>query len=550
MRFPDQLFSGPSRHLGFKRPSSCVFRWILAVFVLASFPGPAVATQRDELQFLVVPVEKETAMFRQFLPIKRCLEEKMERPVQLKLGHDAQAVAEGLQYGAWDVAYMDPALYCEIKDKYTVQPLAKLQRKNRDTYTSVLVVRSDSFWTKVADIRGASLALGQPGSSATHLIPLSLLHEADLTLSDFGQVSTLPNEDEIALSVLVGDHDVGAMSHGVYTKYASVGLRILKASEEIPQFVVCAAPDVSQKSKALITDALLSYSRRGNQELSFVPVQDREYNIVRIMIKNITGKDYLRYPPDAVKLGLLPLFSAITLNKRYTPLAAYLSEQTGRDFRLVIPKDFEKFVDIVRSGDVDFAYQNPYVYLLLAREGHLRSLALTVSLEPDQPRSSFRGVIITRKDSAIQAVDDLIGKKIMIVSFKSAGGYRFQKLFLQDQGLAIEKQADLKEAKRHEEVVLRVYRGQADAGFVRESALQVVQDLVDMDQLRVLAKTPYHPNWPFAAHTATNSSLVAAVKKNLIDLNQEDLLTKMGIEGFTDADQEKLLLLKEQVEFK
>jgi ABC-type phosphate/phosphonate transport system substrate-binding protein len=70
-----------------------------------------------------------------------------------------------------------------------------------------------------------------------------------------------------------------------------------------------------------------------------------------------------------------------------------------------------------------------------------------------------------------------------------------------------------------------------------------------MDQLRILAKTPYHPNWPFAAHTDTNTSLAAEVKKALINLDQANLLNQVGVEGFTDAEGEQLLFLKEQVEF-
>jgi len=521
----------------------------LCVILCLQSVYPALAEENGPLEFLVVPVEKETAMFRRFLPVKNCLQNRLNRQVNLKLGHDAQAAIDALRYKAWDVAYVDPSLYCEMKDKYSVQPVVKLKREKQETYRSTLVVRRDSDWGKLADIRGASLALGQPESSATHLIPLSLLRQADLDLSDLAQVSTLPNEDEIALSVLVGDHDVGAMSMEVYKKYRSEGLRILKTSEEIPQFVICARPDLNQTTVDRIRRALLQDCPLEDEKLSFVSVQDREYNIVRIMLKNMTGKDYLTYPPGTVKLGLLPLYSAITLNKRFSPLAAYLSRQTGRDFRLVIPKDFEEFVHLVRTGEIDFAYQNPYVYLLLARDGYLDTLALTVSKEPNEPRSTFRGVILTRKDSSIQDVRDLPGKKIMIVSHKSAGGYRFQKLFLRGQGIMIDEVAELVEGKRHEEVVLAVYRKQAEVGFVRESALSVVRDLVDMDQLRVLARTPYYPNWPVAAHKEVDAQLAAQVQEALTSLKDRELLGQVGVEGFTGPQKEKLSALQEKVEF-
>ena len=513
----------------------------LVSWACAQEPEPA------PLRFVVVPAENETTMFRQFLPVTRALEKQLQRPIDLQIGHDVQAAVDALRYGEWDLAYIDPAQYCELAHAYQVQPVAKIRRNGQATYRSVLVVKKHSKWKNLADIVGARLALGQPGSSATHLIPLALLHQGDMSLSDFCKVSTLSNEDEVALSVLVGDHDVGAMSMDVFHKYAPAGLRVLKASEAIPQFVLCASQSLSPSTIERIRKTLLSMASSEDEPVSFAPVTDREYNILRIMIKNITGKDYLSYPPQAVTIGLLPLYSAIILHKRFTPLAAYLSEETGQDFRLVIPKDFEQFVSIVRSGGVDFAYQNPYVYLLLAEGGYLRSLALTRSMEPDRPRSVFRGVIIARTDGPIQEIQDIAGQEVMVVSRKSAGGYWFQKLFLDQKGLDLEKMARVKEGKRHEDVILAVYRGEVQAGFVRESALSVVQDLVDMDQIRIVAATPYYPNWPFAVHQDTTGPLAAQVQQALIELTNEQVLRSMDIEGFVASQGDPLSDLKRKV---
>jgi phosphonate transport system substrate-binding protein len=120
---------------------------------------------------------------------------------------------------------------------------------------------------------------------------------------------------------------------------------------------------------------------------------------------------------------------------------------------------------------------------------------------------------------------------------------------LRGQGIAIEDVAELVEGKRHEEVVLAVYRGQVEAGFVRESALGVVRDMVDMDQIRVLARTPYYPNWPVAAYKAVDAHLASQVQDALISLTDKDLLRQVGVEGFTEPQRKKLSALQEKVEF-
>ena len=72
----------------FKKIFSAFALWL--VFCLQSV-YPALAEEKSPLEFLVVPVEKETAMFRRFLPVKNCLQKHLGRPVSLKLGQIGRA---------------------------------------------------------------------------------------------------------------------------------------------------------------------------------------------------------------------------------------------------------------------------------------------------------------------------------------------------------------------------------------------------------------------------------------------------------------------------
>ena len=163
----------------------------------------------------------------------------------------------------------------------------------------------------------------------------------------------------------------------------------------------------------------------------------------------------------------------------------YLTRKTGYEFKLVIPKDFEDFFDIVKQGKVEFSYSNPYIYIQLADKGFLRAFANTIL---PQTGDIFRGIIITHKDSPIRTLNDLKGKKVMVVSYKSAGGFLAQKLFLYENNIDVSKDLSLIDGKRQEEVILNVYRKNVDAGFVRESALDVLEEEIDLGKIRILAK--------------------------------------------------------------
>ncbi len=350
----------------------------------------------------------------------------------------------------------------------------------------------------------------------------------------------LEHEDRIALSVLTKKYDVGGLSERVAEKYVNDGLRIIKTSEAIPQFALCASPGMPEAMRRKIRQSLLSASAEGTPDLirgmkdisGFSPAEDRDFDVMRVMIKNLTGKNYLEYGKNTVRVAILPLYSAITLFDRFDPLMRYLSQKTGYEFKLVIPKDFENFADMVRKGAVEFSYSNPYIYTELADKGFVAAFANTVH---EQSGDIFRGIIITHKDSPIRTLNDLKGKKIMVVSFKSAGGFLAQKLFLYENNIDVFRDLKLIEGKRQEEVILNVYRKNVDAGFVRESALEVLREEIDLDRLHILANTPYIANWPFAALRHTDKKLIAMVQKSLLELKDSEVLSAAQITRFKAA---------------
>lgn len=492
------------------------------------------------LVFIILPVENAAVMYEKFLPLKNRLEQAISRKIILKVARDYQEAIESIGTGKAHLAYLDPSAYCEAKKRYKIIPLAKAIRSGSSTYKSVIVTRKDSLIEKIVDVKGKRLALGNSRSSSSHLIPAVMFKEVGISLDDLSVVDYLELEDRIALSVLAGRHDLGGLSEWVAIKYLPDGLRIIKTSEAIPQYTLCASPYLSEEIRAKIKKALLSVST----ELSsvpkpalidiegFAPLQDRDFDVVRVMIKNLTGKNYLEYSDQTLKVAILPLYSAITLFDRFDPLMRYLSEKTGYEFKLVIPKDFEDFYETVKRREVEFSYSNPYIYIQLADKGHLKAIANTLI---HTSGDIFRGIIITHRDSAIRTLEDLKGKTAMVVSYKSAGGFLAQRLFLLENGIDVFKDLRLIEGKRQEEVILNVYRKTVDVGFVRESALDVLKEEIDLGRIRILTGTPYIANWPFAATGAADERIVALVQNTLLELKDMDVFSAARITGFKQA---------------
>jgi len=500
------------------------------------------------LVFILLPVENVAVMYEKFLPLKAFLEKEIQRPIVLKVARNYEEAIESIGTGRAQLAYLDPSAYCEARKRYKVIPLARAVLSGSPTYRSVIVSRKDSAVRRIIDARGRRVALGNIRSSSSALIPSVMFKEVGLSMKDFDSVDYLEQEDRIALSVLAGRHDIGGLSEGVARKYLADGLRIIKTSEAIPQYSLCAfaglAPDLQERIKA----ALLSIRQKTHSDLirnmkdmnGFSAAQDRDFDVVRVMIKNLTGKNYIEYSPNSIKVAILPLYSAITLFDRFDPLMRYLSRKTGYEFKLVIPRDFEDFMATVQKGMVEFTYSNPYIYIQLADKGYLKAFATTVHQESGD---IFRGIIITHRDSDIRTLQDLRGKKVMVVSFKSAGGFLAQKLYLREKGIDAYKELRLVDGKRQEEVILNVYRKNVDAGFIRESALGVLQEEIDLSKVRILARTPYIANWPFAATGKADVKTASVVQKSLLELRDSVVLSPAHITAFkaaTDADFDSL----------
>ena len=217
-----------------------------------------------------------------------------------------------------------------------------------------------------------------------------------------------------------------------------------------------------------------------------------------------------------IKLGLLPRLSATEMTTMFTPLAEYLSKETGEKISLVIPKDFDAFKALVVSGQVDMGFANPLVYVQLKKSD--ASLDL-LGLASEKSGTKFRGIIIARKDSGIEKISDLKGKKLIFVEEDSAAGHIFQMLTLSKAGLDVKKDfTKLPFAKKHTNVALAVFNKAADAGGIREDDLEKMKEVVDLAQIKVVAYTDYYPNWPFFSSKRMNSATAGKVRAALLKL--------------------------------
>lgn len=244
-----------------------------------------------------------------------------------------------------------------------------------------------------------------------------------------------------------------------------------------------------------------------------------------------------------VKISALPMYSLPLMTKRFIPLINYLSETTGYKIKYVSTLSYETYLATLESVQVDIGYQNPFIYVILAKTKGAYPLVKAIDFNGN---SGYRGIIITHINSGIKTILSLKGKKVMVNSRKDECGYIAQASLCLQNGINPEKDLTVILAKSQDEVISKVYQQKVDAGFVREDVLSAVKDKIDLNKIKIVAHTEPFPNWCFAAFSHTDKNVAEKIKQALLKLNKNNpdhykILEKAEVSGFietSDADYE------------
>lgn len=195
---------------------------------------------------------------------------------------------------------------------------------------------------------------------------------------------------------------------------------------------------------------------------------------------------------QVLKISMLPNYGADVINAQLNPLVEYLGTKTGLAAEIDLAVDFSQFEKRLKSGAVAVGYANPTMYVRISERHEAIAMAITLA-----DRDQTRGVVIAMKSSGIRTMEDLRGKTVCMVSAASSNGFLSQKLALKAAGIDVNKDLTLIEAvdNKYENVILDVYAGDADAGFVHEFALKEVGKYIPASALHVVGTGAWLPMW-------------------------------------------------------
>lgn len=248
-----------------------------------------------------------------------------------------------------------------------------------------------------------------------------------------------------------------------------------------------------------------------------------------------------------LKVSLLPAYAPNLTNEKLESLASYLRQRTGLKLDTEIAPDFIQYEKRLKSGAVAVGYQSPAMYIQVS--GTHEAIAMAVGKGDVKDRR--RGIIVTMKSSGINTLEDLKGKNVSIASRLATYGYLSQKLTLKAAGINVEKDMMLAEAvdNKGENVILSLFAGEADAGFIHETALKEAEKYINVAPIRVVSVCAWLPNWALSVNKALPDEQKKKIQAAALEIPAgHPVLTALNLEKFRYSSDNDYQLVREAME--
>lgn len=236
-------------------------------------------------------------------------------------------------------------------------------------------------------------------------------------------------------------------------------------------------------------------------------------------------------PPGGYSFGIGPTQSATELAKRWTPIMQYLSEKSGVPLQFKTAKDIPTFQQQMREGVYDFAYINPYNYLLDHKSIGYNAFAR----EKD---GKLFGVLVVKKDGPIHSVEQLNAQTVAFPTAAAIASTWLPLGMLKDKGVQVTPQY----VNSMDSVYRSVAKGLFPAGGGEMRTLGTL-DAEVRNRLQVLWTSEALPPFAFEAHPRVPKAVLSKVQKAMTEMESNEqgmALLKAnnfkGIEVSDDAD--------------
>ncbi|MDT8385543.1 MAG: phosphate/phosphite/phosphonate ABC transporter substrate-binding protein [Gammaproteobacteria bacterium] len=268
----------------------------LTLAFLLLFPVAASADTttggKNELLFGSVAMDIPAIMHKRLRPLTHYLTDRLGIPVSLKLSPNMGAAIKDVATRQVDLTYLTPVAYLKAHAQGGARIVAKTVTAGKASFQLMIVVKEDSPYQSVADLKGKSFAFGDEKA----LLQRAVVVGAGIEMKDFSEYKFIGHYDNIARAVVNGDFEAGILKDTMAFAWQGKGLRILAESPDLPPYNITASGDIDEAMLAKLKAAFLELDKNNPEHLEvikaidkkydgFAATSDADYDVVRTLIK-------------------------------------------------------------------------------------------------------------------------------------------------------------------------------------------------------------------------------------------------------------------------
>ncbi len=276
---------------------------LCAALIVVVFCLPAASYSEQIVALGIHPYLSSSDLYKRFSPLADYLGDVIGHSVTLEISSDYDDHIDKIGTNKYDIAYMGPVSFVKLIDTFGEKPVvAGLEVNGKTYFYGFIIARAESDLSSLADLKGQRFAFGDPSSTMSHIVPRYMLVKSGTSISDLAGHSFLGSHDNVALGVLIGNFDAGAVKEETFYKYREKGLKKLATTPKITEHVFVASSDMP---KALVNKIRTAMLRLGNDSkglaiiqsikksaTGFVEFKSEDYDNLREILKTLKQRGY------------------------------------------------------------------------------------------------------------------------------------------------------------------------------------------------------------------------------------------------------------------
>ena len=287
------------------------------LLAIAAFTNLAAASEgasyKDTVKKLAIaylPGEQNPELAESRGLMQGALSEYLGIPVEEFNSVDYNATVEAMRTGHADMALFGPLTYVQATQRANAECLVVIADDgdlSNSGYYSFIVVKADSEYQTLDDLKGCTFGFVDPNSTSGNLVPTyEFIKYFGLTNDEihtngklFESVIYTGNHPNSILAVLNEDVDAAAIAEGTLISgvdHIEEGdLRIIHTSEWIPSSPMAIRGDLPQDLKDAVLEFLLAYDnpeyfitihgQKEGQNYRWAQIDDASYDYVRGLVE-------------------------------------------------------------------------------------------------------------------------------------------------------------------------------------------------------------------------------------------------------------------------